>query len=693
MVFNTSLVALSLAEAHELFRALGTKLIDLGAEETLDTAQVQAIGQQLVTQSFHGPGALSSTVRHLGAELPALLPENRRVDRARRSTEIQGALVDGYLDALRTHLLQSQEQIKKAALRAQVQAERERAQSQAQFAAVFATADVGIAVGDIDGNIVHANRALELLVHRDRGGLDGVPFHDLAAEHDVHRVQDGFTRLKRGELPRFRTQIELRNADEDEPVSARFALTLVADSTYGPSYPVLVISDVTDLHLLQERIGYQSVHDALTGLPNKSRFVSHLETALDAATKTGRQIGLCFLDIDGFKVIQDGLGAQVGDQVLQSVANRLSWVFSNRDALVARMTGDGFAVVFSGPEVSAPILTQLVNEALRELAEPVYFEDQGVAISASVAIAVQPASQYTATELIRAAEITLHRAKFNGKAQWMLFDPELDAGDRARYRIGSGIGGALENGELTLDFAPLMRLDTPSVPYAVAGIPRWDHAELGVLREAEFSPLAVETGLMLPIGHWLLERGCAQVAEWRAAGDMLVPVRLRVPDRMMLDEDLVNDVTSTVERLAVDPESVQIQFAPEAVLTPRGELNDSLQILHESGFGLTLEIAGTAELSMARRHRLPLSGVHLTGDLVEEVSEADDDDFPLRELTHLVGQASLLGLVVTAEAVPDADCAARLGKLGVLAASGMFAAPPGTARDVLSFLRGTAKSL
>ncbi|MQA07660.1 MAG: diguanylate cyclase [Pseudonocardiaceae bacterium] len=689
-VLDTSLVSISRPEARDLFMGLAEELSTALSAEEPDASAAARVGEQLVANNFIGSTALSRTLQHLGTELIAVLPQDHTDGLPERLHAVQAGLIEGYLAAMREQLFERQETIKKAALRAQVKAERARAASQAQFGAVFASADVGIAVGDVDGKIVQANGALERMLGRESGGLAGVQFHELASEFDAQRVRDGFAKLKSGELPRFRAQIDLRrNTDDDEPISARIALTLVADGDHEQSYPVLVLSDITDLHLLQERISYQAVHDPLTGLPNKSRFSTHLETVLAAAARTGEQIGLCFLDIDGFKVVQDGLGPQIGDQVLQSVANRLSRVFRRPDTLVARMTGDGFAVVVGGADVTTPLLIQLVDEALRELAEPVYFDGQGVAISVSVAIVVQAATDYTAIELIRAAEITLHRAKKNGKAQWMLFDPKLDAGDRARYRLGAGIGGALENGELAMDFQPLPRLGASSEGlYAVAAVPRWDHPELGSLSSEEFGPLAVETGQMLPVGRWLMEHGCAQAAEWqRRFGATTPPVRLRLPERLMRDEDLVGYVMREIERTGLDSAGVQIQLPPTAVADEHGELLDSLQILHERGIRLVLDVAGTAELDLIHRHKLPVHGVHLSADLVHQLAaEPDDGGFVARNLAHLIAQARTLDLTVTAQDVPTTELARRLHGLGVTAASGPFAAEPGPAEEISALI-------
>lgn len=673
-VLDTSLVSLSRSEAREFFNELATELVAQLHAEELDTRATAKIGHQLVEQHFVGPEALPRTLYHLNTTLLDALGRPVAEHLPERLASAQAAITQGYIHAMRQQLFNNQETIKKAALHAQVKAERARASSEAQFAAVFASADVGIAIGDIEGTIVEANRALEKMLRRGRGALRGLGFHELASDKETARkVRDGLEALKSGD-PSYRAQIKLQDADND-PKSVKIALTLVNDSEHEASYPVMVFSDVTDLNLLHERISYQNVTDPLTGLPNKSRLLTQLERTLHSAAQSGEQIGLCFLDIDGFKVIQDGLGPYVGDNVLVSVAHRLRQVFSGPDMMVARMTGDGFAVVIGG-NMEQREVTGLVDEALEQLLEPVYFDEHGVAISASVAVVVQPASDYTPNELIRAAEITLHRAKYNGKAQWMLFDPKLDTEDRARYRLGAGLGGALENGELMLEFRPLLRLGVSECDvFAVYASPHWEHPELGSLSAERFAPIAVETGLMLPAGRWLLQEGCRQAAEWQSAfGATAPPVRLRLPERLMRDEDLVAYVMRELERNQLDPTRLQIQLPPTAIVNEYGDLLDSVDILREHGLGFVLEAGGTAELDLAARLALPIHGLHLNAGLVHAVAADPDPGSMLTgNLEHLIKQAGALNLTVTAEDVSTPEFADRLHGLGVAAANGTFA--------------------
>ena len=325
-----------------------------------------------------------------------------------------------------------------------------------RFTALYAASPMGIALADPGGEIVEANLALGQLLGCSPDELRGRHLTDLGStDHDVSRLKAGLEQV-RGGRERYQERMLLDHT-EDGQLWTDVTLARLPGDRPGSVYPVLMVSDANELHLLQERLLHQNVHDPLTGLPNASSFTTKLEAALGAGARD--DIALIYLDVDGFKVVNDGLGAGVGDQVLRGVAGKLSAVFTgHHDGFVARLSGDGFAVLLRG-ELSATAVVELVERALEDLNEPIYLGGHGIGVSASAGIVVRAAVEGGAAELLRAAEIALHRAKEAGKAQWMLFDPELDARDRGRYQLGAVIAGALENGEFSLVYQPTVTPD------------------------------------------------------------------------------------------------------------------------------------------------------------------------------------------------------------------------------------------
>lgn len=549
-----------------------------------------------------------------------------------------------------------------------------------RFTALYAASPMGIALAGPDGEIVEANLALGQLLGCSPNRLRGRHITDLGStDHDVSRLKAGLEQVRNGR-ERYQERMLLDHT-EDGQLWTDVTLARLPGDRPGSVYPVLMVSDANELHLLQERLLHQNVHDPLTGLPNASSFTTKLEAALGAGARD--DIALIYLDVDGFKVVNDGLGAGVGDQVLRGVAGKLSAVFTgHHDGFVARLSGDGFAVLLRG-ELTATEVVELVERALEDLNEPIYLGGHGIGVSASAGIVVRAAVEDGGAELLRAAEIALHRAKEAGKAQWMLFDPELDARDRGRYQLGAVIAGALENGEFSLVYQPTVNLADPDRLAAVNAGLRWNHPEKGELGSDEFYPLAQTTGMTVPLGRWLLAESLAATARWRTRFGAAAPdVCVQLPTRLAIDPDLVLLVKEQLDKHELPPNALRLCTDRASVLDPRGEVLDSFAVLSDLGTQLVLTITGSADLELIPRHRLPVHHVILSGAVVDALDSDAPPEPALRHLTQLVTRARELKLRVGAEGVRTHEQAARLRQLGVLAARGPFVTDSATGDEV-----------
>ncbi|WP_229907742.1 diguanylate cyclase domain-containing protein [Amycolatopsis oliviviridis] len=549
-----------------------------------------------------------------------------------------------------------------------------------RFTKLYSASPIGIALADADGKIVEANTALGKLLGCRPVALRGRTIPELgSAEHDVARLRNGLSQLMTlGQ----QTQQErlLLNHSEEGTLWVDVTLTDLPGDRPGSAYPVLMVADANEIHLLQEQLLHQNVHDALTGLPNATAFGNALETAL--AGPGGEQVALVYLDVDGFKVINDGLGAGVGDQVLRGVANKLKSVFTGSyNGSVARLSGDGFAVLLRG-EFTSPQVIALVEQALDELVEPIYLGGHGIGVSASAGIVVRPVADGGPEDLLRAAEIALHRAKEAGKAQWMLFDPELDARDRGRYQLGAVIAGALENGEFSLIYQPTVKLANPDQLAAVNAGLRWTHPEKGELDSDEFYPLAQITGMTIPLGRWLLAESLAATARWRNRfGDAAPDVCVRLPKRLAIDPDLVLLVKEQLDRHCLPAHALRLCTDRESVLDAGGEVLDSFAVLADLGAQLVLTISGSADLELIPQHGLPVRHVILSGAVIDALADGEHEA-DVRHLCQLVTRAKELKLRIGAEGVRSHEQAERLRRYGVLAARGSFVADSATGDEV-----------
>jgi EAL domain-containing protein (putative c-di-GMP-specific phosphodiesterase class I) len=318
----------------------------------------------------------------------------------------------------------------------------------------------------------------------------------------------------------------------------------------------------------------------------------------------------------------------------------------------------------------------------------VYYEGHGVGVSASVGIVVRPAAQGSADELVRAAEITLDRAKSAGRAQWMLYEPEPTAEQRRRFRLGAVIAGSLENGEFELEYQPTVKLNgSNEIAVVNAGL-RWNHPGEGRLGAEQIYPLSDTTGMTLSLGRLLLTESLGAAAHWhREFGPTAPDLCLRLPARLAVDPNLVGIVRAELRRHRLPARSVRLCADSASLLDPRGEVLDSLAVLSELDLQIALAVTGAADLELIRTHRLPVGFVVLSGPLVDSLG-TDEPDGTIRHLIALLDRTRDLGIKrIGAEGVRSERQARRLRELGVLAGRGPLFGETASGDEIEALIR------
>ncbi|WP_181777453.1 diguanylate cyclase domain-containing protein [Amycolatopsis pittospori] len=540
-------------------------------------------------------------------------------------------------------------------------------EAEERFALFYEHCPLGVVLADADRVIGAVNPAfLRLTGASSEDDVIGVRVDELG---DGYRNRSVLGRTLDGLEPGGKVveQLAIGAADEDVRFVRLTATTLSRDSR---RHTILMFEDVHELRRLQETFQHQALHDPLTGLPNGVHFRTRLETLL-AARERGR-IAVLFLDVDGFKVVNDGLGTEVADLVLRGVAGTLRTVFAEDGAFVARLFGDGFAVALHG-DLEPAAVVNLAELAIGELAKPVYVDDIGVGVSASVGIVVSdvPGAEYQ--ELIRSAEVALHRAKELGKAQWVLFDPQAGRTDRHRYRLASAIAGALELGEISVSYQPHVVLPDARIVTSLSAVLLWNHPAHGPIRAEKFFPLAEMTGMTVPLGKYLLAEALRTKAEWQARfGDGAPMVCLTLPRRMAIDADLVGIVRAELAHVGLEPRHLMLCAEADALLDERGDLVESLGHLCRLGVLFILVITGLPDLELIPDYRVSARGVLLTGQLVDVLGDDDPPEPARRNVRRVVERAGELGLKVGALGVRSKSHADALCDLGVMVGGGTY---------------------
>ncbi|WP_051796112.1 bifunctional diguanylate cyclase/phosphodiesterase [Streptomyces sp. NRRL S-87] len=539
------------------------------------------------------------------------------------------------------------------------------------YRAAFDAAHLAMAVVDRTGLVVAANHALALLLGGEPAELAGRPaaeLVDLAAET---RTWQAYLEVLRGRQARLRCTRRLKHPDGH---------SLWTEVTLGPvpgtQDVLLSVADISDRRDLQARLRHLQMHDPVTRLPNRALFFERLSAALEASSYehggTGR-IGLCYLDLDGFKAVNDTLGHRVGDRLLTAVAARLTHCADqcgygrSGGHLVARLGGDEFALLVED-STGTEQLADLAKSVLAALQEPFDLAGQRLSVSASIGVVERACEGTSATGLMQAADTTLFWAKADGKARWTLFDPERNAHRMTRQALSSTLRPAVDRGEFALEYQPLVDLES-GVVRGVEALVRWNHPQFGTLTPNRFIGIAEEDGSIVQLGQWVLRTACRQARRWQLdhPSDAPVFVSVNVAVRQVWDSDLVRDVAEILADTGLTPQLLQLELTESAVMGSAGRPLQALQALSDMGVRIAIDDFGTGYSNLAYLSRLPVSVLKLDGSFVrgfryEEGAHPNPADETIVEA--LVQLAHRLGLTVTAECVETAGQAARLRRVG-----------------------------
>ncbi|MFE6037582.1 putative bifunctional diguanylate cyclase/phosphodiesterase [Streptomyces sp. NPDC056452] len=548
------------------------------------------------------------------------------------------------------------------------------------YRAAFQVAALPMAVVDRHGQVVRANEALGGLLGTEPGVLAQQSAADLVDLASDRRTWQAYREVLGGSRSRLRCTRRLKHPD-GRSLWAEITVVPMAGPPAGAGGGgvLLSVADISDRRELQNRLRHLQMHDPVTRLPNRTLFFERLSTALagppfqdDSLPRHGR-IGLCYLDLDGFKAVNDTLGHRAGDRLLAAVATRLTDCAEadgfdrSGSHLVARLGGDEFAILVED-SAGTHQLTELARSVLNALQQPFDLAGQRLSVSASIGVVERASAGTSPTGLMQAADTTLYWAKADGKARWTLFDPERNAHRMTRQALSSTLRPAVERGEFTLEYQPLVCM-ADEVVRGVEALVRWNHPQFGMLAPNRFVSIAEEDGTIVQLGRWVLRTACRQARRWQVEhpGEPPLFISVNVAVRQLRDSDLVADVAEILAETGLAPGLLQLELTESAVMGSSGRPLRVLQALSDMGVRIAIDDFGTGYSNLAYLSRLPVSVLKLDGSFVrgfryEDGAHPSPADETIVEA--MVQLAHRLGLTVTAECVETSGQAERLRRIG-----------------------------
>jgi diguanylate cyclase (GGDEF)-like protein/PAS domain S-box-containing protein len=370
----------------------------------------------------------------------------------------------------------------------------------------------------------------------------------------------------------------------------------------------------------EEKINHMAFHDALTGLANRRLFKNKFEDALIRARDSGAEIGLLFLDLDRFKIINDSLGHSLGDLLLQKVADRLKFTLE-RENIICRQGGDEFLILLEG--VSLDETLQAANRIIQSLAQPFRLMEHEVVITPSIGISRYPEHGDDPDSLIKNADIAMYDAKRQGKNNYQLYRVTPEEVTSGQLVLEQNLRKALENKEFVLHYQPQLDLKTGSMS-GVEALIRWQHPTLGFISPSRFIPLAEETGLIVPIGEWVLRTACFQNKAWQQAGLEPVVVSVNLSIRQFFKPDLISTIKKILEETGLEPQYLELEITESMTMN----IESAIQIIHELkhlGVKVAIDDFGTGYSSLNYLKKLPIDRLKIDQSFVRDIEKISND--------------------------------------------------------------------
>jgi diguanylate cyclase (GGDEF)-like protein/PAS domain S-box-containing protein len=531
-------------------------------------------------------------------------------------------------------------------------------ESEVRFHSAFEHASIGMALVSVNNHFLLVNSSLCALFGYTEEELLRSSLQILTYNYDndtvlVHHL----SQLLGGELPSFQIEQECYHKVVGKVVWVLLNASLVRNAAHEPLYFIIQIQDITARKHAEQRLSYLANHDALTGLLNRTQFHDRFTLALASVLRRETKLALMFLDLDRFKLINDTLGHRIGDLLLQAVSVRLKSSVRVNDVL-ARLGGDEFIVLLNDINLIDDV-ARIAQKAIDALSQPFSLEGNDIVVTASIGISVYPDDGANSQILLTNADTAMYLAKERGKNNFQFYTQEMTERSRERMTIERGLRHALANNGLRLHFLPQVSL-TNGMAASVEALVRWQHPEWGLVYPERFISVAEDTGLIVPLGNWVLRSACRQAKKWHDTDGPFTHVAVNVSARQFFENDLFQTVKAVLAETGLQPSSLELEITESAVMQDPERTLQVLKQLNGLGVRLSIDDFGTGYSSLTYLQRFPVHSVKIDRSFVQNIPQ---DEASMTLVRAIIALAHELKLCVTAEGVETEEQLAFLKDL------------------------------
>lgn len=531
--------------------------------------------------------------------------------------------------------------------------------SEEQFRLTFEMAPIGMAITTLNGRLKRVNPSLCEALGYTQEELLKLSFADISHPEDIDFHLSLEHKLAHGEESDF--QIEKRYiAKNGRSVDTLVKVVMVRDSNGKPLHFNNQIIDITERKQMERQLLHDALHDALTGLPNRALFMDRLEQELKRTkTQSNYLFAVLFLDLDRFKVVNDSMGHLVGDKLLVEIARRLENCVRPTDT-VARLGGDEFTILLENIS-NIEFATKVAEKIYHSLTVPFSLENYELFTTASIGIAFSSQGYDKPEDILRDADLTMYSAKERGKARYEVFDRSMHARAIERLHLETDLRRGIEREEFTVYYQSIVSLTTGKIS-GFEALARWNHPKRGFVAPDEFIPIAEETGLIVPLGNWLLEEACQQLRKWQIKypEHPAFKISVNLSGKQLREPDLIKQIERILAKTQLPPHTLKLEITESILMDNLEAATETLLALRERKIQLSIDDFGTGYSSLSYLHRFPVDTLKIDRSFVSEIQLGKENSAIVKAIVTL---AHMLNMDVIAEGI---ETNAQLDQLKLL---------------------------
>ncbi|MEW8023303.1 MAG: EAL domain-containing protein [Candidatus Thiodiazotropha sp.] len=549
---------------------------------------------------------------------------------------------------------------------------------------------------DHEGRFAFINERVKSLLGYDQKEIIGEHFSKLIHTEDIERAHFTFNERRAGERATRSAELKLSSKNNNGsrffdsgtvPVelSSIGIYTTNDDKTKSFIGTYGVARDISERKQAEELIKYQLYHDLLTNLPNRSLFRDRLNMAMAQSKRSGKKLAIMYLDMDRFKIINDSLGHYVGDELLKMVGQRLRSELREADTL-ARVGGDEFNLLI--PEINdIQDARNLAEKILRLTLEPFIIKNEEIFISFSIGISIYPSDGDTKDSLIKHADIAMYKVKNAGKNGYAFYSEKMKAHFSQSLDIENGLRKAISTNELCLYYQPQFDINNGYMR-GVEALVRWKHPEKGTIQPNEFISVAEESGLIIPLGEWVLRRACTDIKRWMEQEGISLQLSVNISMQQLEMDQFVNKALKIIKRHQLPKDTLELEITEHAIMQDMEKAIDALTKLSHKGIRIAIDDFGTGYSSLGYLQNLPINTLKIDRSFVQGIKTSEDNSI----IDAIIAMAKGLNLNLIAEGVENQTQIDHLSRAGCGLAQGFFYSHPVPEDELLKFIKSSGNT-